>query len=1098
MPLRAAWDNSFVTNLSYSNGDKTVAFAGDGFAFSTTSYAVAHQSNYADRSYAEITIGALVGTSADTYPRIGISTKDKSKTVWLQRDGAVTNRDNWQSIAAQPHLVFNPGDVISIAFDFPSTSLWVRVNGGPWNAGGAANPSVLVGGINYSASGVSGLEGFVSAEWVGAAGPIVTINTGDTPFLYPIPDRFAAWDDTLPPSVSGWNETDRARGLGASGYKDKIVTRVSGNGGIRSTQTYDKATAAKLYAEFHVTVIPTGSSHFIGLLSKTSALDVRTNGAYISATGAFWIDPPNTSVACLGALLKNDVVSMAWDTAANRIWFRQNAGSWNNNATHDPATGAGGFDVAAIAAGDYALYCYLSGALAVDTLRTETHEFTQVVPAGFSAWSATVQPAYTGMAALSANVTRTNWLHYSNSMNNWYFTGATAVADATTAPDGTLTAEKFTDTATNQNHASYMISTEALNGKQLTFSVYAKADTLTWLQLYHVSPTGTVNFNLATGVIGAISGVALSPTIQSVGNGWYRCSITYSLETSTSSPYVVLKASDVAGYVGYLGTLKSLYLWGAQLEIGATPTALIETTTTYRTVTIGQPPDRQNLIVQSQTIDNAAWNKTATTITANSGSSAPDGTMTADIMVNTATDAEHLIRISAGIPEISPVTFSAYAKCWNLEWIRLRLQGLGREANFNINSGTIGYVSAGVTARIEPLLNGWFRISITVETSGTIYPCILGLPSDMAGASVPYLGTVNDKWILWGIQCEISPVATAYMPRAGLVVPAPASPVFGTGVVKGIRGAWESLYVNDGAAIYSNGDRTATMNSPGYPSSTDSRLSGSNDLVYCEIGIDVSGAPNYPTICGIDQLNYSLGIHLWYSGRLTASGSSYDVTHAHLAYTTGAVLGFAYKAATNEAWVRVNNGAWNAGGTADPATGVGGLNIGGANPKVITGEGSYGTVLTINTGTVAFVNAPPSGFSAWYSIADNLVHLSPDADIAADGWLTQADGAVNLYQSIAAVSDLDYAQSPALAGPTSDLAVRLYEGSTLVQAWTHNNVGDTFTDAVQTVTGSISNAANLFVELDDLQGNVYRFSLGNPPALLTTPEIRYRYKKLVN
>jgi hypothetical protein len=322
--------------------------------------------------------------------------------------------------------------------------------------------------------------------------------------------------------------------------------------------------------------------------------------------------------------------------------------------------------------------------------------------------------------------------------------------------------------------------------------------------------------------------------------------------------------------------------------------------------------------------------------------------------------------------------------------------------------------------------------------------------------------------------------------------------VFGTGVVTGIRGAWESLYANDGAAIYSNGDRTATMNSPGYPSSTDSRLSGSNDLVYFEINVDVSGAPNYPTICGIDQFNYSLGIHLWYSGRLTASGSSYDVTHAHLAYTTGAVLGFAYKAATNEAWVRVNNGAWNAGGTADPATGVGGLNIGGANPKVITGEGGAGTVLTLNTGTVAFANAPPSGFSAWYSMADNLVHLSPDADIAADGWLTQADGAVNLYQSIAAVSDLDYAQSPALAGPTSDLAVRLYEGSTLVQAWTHNNVGDTFTDAVQTVTGTIRNFANLFVELDDLNGNVYRFALGNPPALLTTPEIRYRYKKLVN
>jgi hypothetical protein len=190
-----------------------------------------------------------------------------------------------------------------------------------------------------------------------------------------------------------------------------------------------------------------------------------------------------------------------------------------------------------------------------------------------------------------------------------------------------------------------------------------------------------------------------------------------------------------------------------------------------------------------------------------------------------------------------------------------------------------------------------------------------------------------------------------------------------------LNGAWDKTYVNDGSATYSNGDRTATMDSTGYPSSTNSHVSGSNDLVYAEIKIDYSGAPSYPTICSISRFNTSQGLQLWYDGRLTASG--YNVTHAHLVYGTGDVLGFAYNAATNRGWVRVNNGVWNAGGTADPATGVGGLSLGAFTaPVVITGEGDYGTALTLNTGTVPFVNSPPSNFLPWYNGSFNPLNAN--------------------------------------------------------------------------------------------------------------------------
>jgi hypothetical protein len=57
-------------------------------------------------------------------------------------------------------------------------------------------------------------------------------------------------------------------------------------------------------------------------------------------------------------------------------------------------------------------------------------------------------------------------------------------------------------------------------------------------------------------------------------------------------------------------------------------------------------------------------------------------------------------------------------------------------------------------------------------------------------------------------------------------------------------------------------------------------------------------------------------------------------------------------------------------------------------------------------------------------------------------------------------------------------------------------------DAEQTLTApqfaAITSFANLFAELDDNQGNVYRFPISNPPGGAEQPvKVKYRYKKLV-
>jgi hypothetical protein len=40
-----------------------------------------------------------------------------------------------------PGFSYTPGDVVDVAYDYNAGLMWIRVNGGPWNNDGAANPT---------------------------------------------------------------------------------------------------------------------------------------------------------------------------------------------------------------------------------------------------------------------------------------------------------------------------------------------------------------------------------------------------------------------------------------------------------------------------------------------------------------------------------------------------------------------------------------------------------------------------------------------------------------------------------------------------------------------------------------------------------------------------------------------------------------------------------------------------------------------------------------------------------------------------------------------------------------------------------------------
>jgi len=137
-------------------------------------------------------------------------------------------------------------------------------------------------------------------------------------------------------------------------------------------------------------------------------------------------------------------------------------------------------------------------------------------------------------------------------------------------------------------------SLNPISGLTYTQSWYLKKGTNNYVQLRFGSAAGGqyANFDLNAGTAGTVgAGTGATPTsaITSIGNGWYRCTITaVSVATAAASCgiYIVSSASAVGAETNSLTT--SVLAYGAQLEIGSVTNTYVPTTTTavYGTPTL--------------------------------------------------------------------------------------------------------------------------------------------------------------------------------------------------------------------------------------------------------------------------------------------------------------------------------------------------------------------------------------------------------------------------------------------------------------------------------------------------------------------------------
>ena len=379
-----------------------------------------------------------------------------------------------------------------------------------------------------------------------------------------------------------------------------------------------------------------------------------------------------------------------------------------------------------------------------------------------------------------------NLLSYSEDFSNsgWGKINSSVSANATTAPDGTTTADKIIpDTSTNQHRVDKTPTSSA--GYQ-TFSVYVKdaGYGFAWLRI----GSAGARFSIADDTISNVSS-GVTPLSQDAGNGWRLISISYSASANDTVRINAIPTLPDGAFTGD-GT-SGIFVWGAHLyrsDLGgmvnnsATGDSYIPTTNSavylprvghhiyngsawVNEGVLHESEARTNLFPYSDMSTGWTAGNVAKSYT---GETAPDGSASLH-MTETAINGNHWLYRNPSLTA-STQTMSVYAKAESRSWILIRLDGSSGSAYayFNLGAGSIGTVQTGLTAQISDEGNGWYRCSATADSRADASAAVVGLTTGDGVSS--YLGVVATGLYLSAAQLEVGSTPSSYIPTSGSTV----------------------------------------------------------------------------------------------------------------------------------------------------------------------------------------------------------------------------------------------------------------------------------------------------------------------------------------
>lgn len=174
-----------------------------------------------------------------------------------------------------------------------------------------------------------------------------------------------------------------------------------------------------------------------------------------------------------------------------------------------------------------------------------------------------------------------NFLNYSEDITTaggWSLNNISSILDNTLAPDGTNTAEKI-NLNTGNTQRFILKDTNIINAATYTDSYYVKANNgYNFVQIatstgFSIGPYQ--NYNLSNGTLGSSSGISTGQAnIQSVGNGWYRISLTATANSTVPGRMVLSIVNSASSArlesINTTTATDSIFVWGAMRHLGST------------------------------------------------------------------------------------------------------------------------------------------------------------------------------------------------------------------------------------------------------------------------------------------------------------------------------------------------------------------------------------------------------------------------------------------------------------------------------------------------------------------------------------------------